>query len=156
MIPLELLPEEITESTLVEASRSDLAVAKQAARRRGFGDRTSYEHGDFVDLAPGLPEADLVTLDRVFCCSPHMERLARASTAKAARWYGVTYPKLRWYGKVIEQLAGVYCWARDMDLRMCVHSGIEHTIRTEGFEPFYQVETIMWKVELYERREASA
>ncbi len=155
MIPLELLPEGIAESRLVEASRPYLTVAKQEARRRGFGGRTSYEHGDFVDLAPGLPEADLVTLDRVFCCYPHMERLARASASKASRWYGVTYPKPRWYGKVIEKLAGVYCWARDMDFRMYVHSGIEDTIRAEGFEPFYQVETILWRIELYEREKAS-
>ncbi len=154
MIPLELLPEGISESTLVEASRPYLAVAKQEARRRGFGGRTSFEHGDFVDLAPGLPEADLVTLDRVFCCYPHMERLARASAQKASRWYGVTYPKPRWYGNVIEKLAGVYCWARDMDFRMYVHSGIEKAIRSEGFEPFYQVETILWRVELYEQKGA--
>lgn len=154
MIPCELLPEGVSESMLVEASRPYLTVAEQEARRRGFDGQTSYRHGDFVDLAPELPEADLVTLDRVFCCYPHMERLVEASTAKASRWYGVTYPKPRWYGKIIEKLAGVYCWARDLDFRMYVHSGVEETIRAEGFEPFYQVETILWTVELYERNGA--
>lgn len=106
MIPCELLEEGIDRSVLVEASLPYLRVAQQEARRRGFGEQTSFKHGDFVDLAPGLPEADLVTLDRVFCCYPHMERLVRASAPKASRWYGVTYPKPRWYGRVIKNWPG--------------------------------------------------
>lgn len=154
MIPLELLEEGVASSTLVEASSPYLEVAENEARRRGVENRTSYEYGDFVDLAPELPEADLVTLDRVFCCYPHMERLVRASTAKASRWYGVTYPKERWYNKIFGGMAGVYCWARDMDFRMYVHDGIEATIREEGFERFYRTGTILWTVELYERQGA--
>ena len=156
MIPCELLEEGASESTLVEALRPYLEVAEKEAQRRGYGQQAAFKHGDFVDLAPDLPEADLVTLDRVFCCYPHMERLVRASTAKASRWYGVTYPKDRWYGRAIEAMASVYCWACDMDFRMYVHSGIEEAIREEGFKPFYQVETILWKVDLYERHTALA
>ncbi|MFB6098267.1 MAG: class I SAM-dependent methyltransferase, partial [Salinibacter sp.] len=115
MIPLELLEEGISDSVLVEASPAYLEVAEDEARRRGFENRTAFEHGDFVDLAPDLPDADLVTLDRVFCCYPHMEELARTSAAKATRWYAVTSPKERWYNKIISGMAGVYCWARDMD-----------------------------------------
>lgn len=151
MIPLELLEEGLSESTLVEASPPYLEVAKNEAQRRGFGDRTSHKYGDFVDLAPELPEADLVTLDRVFCCYPHMERLVEASTSKASRWYGVTYPRETWYNQAIGQLADVYCWVREMDFRMYIHTGVRETIREEGFVPFYQVNTILWNVELYER-----
>jgi hypothetical protein len=43
-----------------------------------------------------------------------------------------------------------------MGFRMYVHSGIEETIRAEGFEPFYQVHTILWRIELYERKKVSA
>ena len=156
MIPCELLAAGLSESLLVDASPPYLEVAEQEARRRGFAEQTAFRHGDVVDLAPDLSNADLVTLDRVFCCYPHMERLVEATTARAARWYGVTYPKPRWYGTLIEKLAGVYCWVRDMDFRMYVHSGIEAAIRDAGFEPFYQVETILWRVELYERADAFA
>jgi hypothetical protein len=55
-----------------------------------------------------------------------------------------------------QKLAGVCCWVRDMGFRMYVHSGIEETIRAEGFEPFYQVHTILWRIELYERKKVSA
>lgn len=152
MIPCELLADGIAESTLVEASPAYLEVAENEARRRGVADRTTFVYGDFVDLAPDLPAADLVTLDRVFCCYPHLEELVQASAGKATHWYGVTYPKERWYNKIIEKLAGVYCWVRDMAFRMHVHTGVEATIRAEGFKPFYQVDTILWRVELYERQ----
>jgi magnesium-protoporphyrin O-methyltransferase len=93
MIPLELLEAGVSASTLVEASPAYLDVAEQEARRRGFEDQTGHEYGDFVERALDLLEADVVTLDRVFCCYPHPEELVRASTSKATRWYGVTYPK---------------------------------------------------------------
>jgi magnesium-protoporphyrin O-methyltransferase len=151
MIPCELLPEGVSESLLVEASTPYLDVAEQEARRRGYAGGTEFEYGDFVDLAPDLPDADLVTLDRVFCCYPHMERLVEASTAKATRWYGVSYPKERWYNKIISGLAAGYCWARDMDFRMYIHSGIQETIEAQGFDRFYQTGTLIWQVEIYER-----
>jgi magnesium-protoporphyrin O-methyltransferase len=156
MIPCELLPAGVSESHLVEASAPYLEVAEKEARRRGYADRTEFEYGDFVDLAPDLPEADLVTLDRVFCCYPHMERLVEASTAKAGRWYGVSYPKERWYNKIISGLAAAYCWAREMYFRIYIHSGIQETIEAQGFERFYQTGTVIWQVELYEREGALA
>ncbi|WP_263789984.1 hypothetical protein [Salinibacter sp.] len=155
MIPLELLEAGVSKSTLVEASPAYLEVAEQEARRRGLEARTTHTYGDFVKRAPNLPEADIVTLDRVFCCYPRLEELVEASTGKARRWYGVTYPKERWYNQVIGGLAGVYCWVRDMDFRMYIHTGVEETIRANGFTPFYQVNTILWRVELYERNSAA-
>lgn len=151
MIPWELLEEGLSTSLSVEASSPYLEVAEKEARRRGFGQQTSFEYGDFVELASDLPEADLVTLDRVFCCYPHRDRLVRASTSKATRWIGVTYPKVRWYSTLISGMAAVYCWARDMDFRLYIHPGIDEAIQSEGFELFYQVETILWRVDLYER-----
>ena len=151
MISFELLEAGVTNATLVEGSSPYLEVAEKEACRRGLRDQLSFEYGDFVDWAPEFSKADLVTLDRVFCCYPHLERLVKASTAKAGRWYGVTYPKEQWYNKIVEGMAGVYCWVRDMAFRMHVHSGVEDTIRDEGFEPFYQVTTALWRVELYER-----
>jgi magnesium-protoporphyrin O-methyltransferase len=155
MIQHELLNEGIAESTLVEASPAYLEVAENESRRRGHADRTSHHYGDFVDRAPDLPEADIVTLDRVYCCYPYMKRLAEASTAKAKQWYGVVYPKERWYIRALGNLGNAYCWARGMEFRMYLHTGIDEIIRERGFTRFYQVETILWTVALYERAQES-
>lgn len=154
MIQHELLDEGVATSMLVEASPAYLEAAEKESRRRGHADRTSYRYGDFVELASDLPAADLVTLDRVICCYPHMRRLVETSAAKAVRWYGVVYPKERWYNRMLGRIGNTYCWARSMEFRIYVHSGVEETIRAEGLVPFYQVETILWKVALYERERA--
>lgn len=151
MIQHELLEEGLSASTMVEASPAYLEVAENEARRRGHDERASFRYGDFVDLAPDLPEADLVTLDRVICCYPHMNELVQASTAKATRWYGVTYPKSRWYLRWAKPISDLYCWIKDMDFRIYLHEGVDRAIREEGFRRFYHVQTILWNVALYER-----
>lgn len=155
MIQHELLKEGLSGSTMVEASPAYLDVARNEARRRGHDGKTAFQYGDFVELAPELPEADLVTLDRVICCYPHMEQLVQASTAKATRWYAVAYPKEAWYNRGFGGIADVYFWARDMDFRFYVHTGVDEAIRAEGFTPFYQVNTVLWRVALYERTDGS-
>lgn len=154
MIPFELLDAGVSEATLVEASPAYLETAEKEARRREYGGQMSFKYGDFVERASELPNADLVTLDRVFCCYPHLQRLVEASTAKASRWYGVVYPKEAWYNQVIGGVADVYCWARGMDFRLYIHSGVDDAIREKGFVPFYRINTVLWRVALYEREEA--
>jgi magnesium-protoporphyrin O-methyltransferase len=155
MIQHELLEAGLSASTMVEASPAYLEVAENEARRRGHEDRASFRYGDFVELAPELPKADLVTLDRVLCCYPHMEELVQASTAKATQWYAVTYPKPRWYLRWAKPLADLYCWAKGMEFRVYLHRGVDRAIREEGFRPFYEVGTFVWNVAFYERRECT-
>ncbi len=152
-IPFELVDAGVSEATLVEASEEYLDVARDEARRRGYGDRMELRYGDFVDMAPEMPNYDIVTLDRVICCYPDLEALVEASTARASRWYGVVYPKERWFAKAIEKMADVYCRVKGMDFRLYIHEDVDETIQRQGFTPFYDVSTIVWRVTLYERDE---
>ena len=52
-------------ATGVDLSAGMLAAAREAAARHGLADRTTYLHGDFVQLAEQLPRADIVILDKV-------------------------------------------------------------------------------------------
>lgn len=150
-IPLELMAAGADESTLVEASPNYLQTAKGEAHRRGYGDRMTFQFGDFVELAPELPDHDIVTLDRVICCYPHMEKLVEASTDKAGRWYGVVYPKANVFSKFIERIGHLYCAVIQSDFRPYVHDDVDQTIQQQGFTPFYDDSTILWRVTLYER-----
>lgn len=154
MIQHELLDAGMARSTLVEASPAYLELAENESRRRGHGDRTSFRYGDFVDLSPDLPQADVVTLDRVICCYPHMQRLVETSAAKAGRWYGVVYPKERWYNRMLGGLGNLYFRVRGTGFRVYMHHGVDDAIRAQGLTPFYQVETLIWKLGLYERSSA--
>lgn len=151
MIPFELFNEGFARATLAEAAPAYLEVARHEARRRGYAERIAFHHGDVVEIAPTLDAADLVTLDRVICCYPHMEQLVATSTAKAQRWYAVVYPKARWYLRWIKPLSDCYFWFRDSDFRIYLHRGVDAAIRGHGFQPFYQSGTLIWNVAVYER-----
>jgi 2-polyprenyl-3-methyl-5-hydroxy-6-metoxy-1,4-benzoquinol methylase len=51
----ELLAAGVSSATNVEASTAYAEVAREEAERRGYADRVSYHHGDFIDLAPTVP-----------------------------------------------------------------------------------------------------
>src|SRR5512136_1017316 len=66
----ELLKAGVNRATAVDASSAYLQADRQEAERQGHTARTTYHHGDFVELAPQLPPADIVTLDKAICCYP--------------------------------------------------------------------------------------
>ncbi len=70
------------QATDIDASTAYLAAARDEAARRGLVDRMSFQHGDFVALAPTLPATDIVTLDRVICCYDNMPELVSLSAAR--------------------------------------------------------------------------
>jgi magnesium-protoporphyrin O-methyltransferase len=154
MIQHELLDEGLSSATMVETSTPYLDVAEAESRRRGHGARTTFRRGDVVELAPELPEADLVTLDRVFCCYPHLKKMVRATAAKASRWYAVSYPREHWFNHVVGTFADLYCWGRGSDFRLYIHTGVDEAIQDEGFSRFYRVTTLLWTVAFYERAPA--
>ncbi len=65
VVGTELLLAGAVSLTDVDASAPYISVATHELRRRGFADRATFHHGDFVELADELADADIVTLDRV-------------------------------------------------------------------------------------------
>jgi magnesium-protoporphyrin O-methyltransferase len=89
----ELLEAGVTHATSVDASGPYLNAAREEAKRRGQGDRVTYVHGDFVDLADSTASAEIVTLDRVINVYPNWERLTELAAARAQRLFGLVYPR---------------------------------------------------------------
>ncbi|HJU72763.1 MAG TPA: class I SAM-dependent methyltransferase, partial [Gemmatimonadaceae bacterium] len=96
----ELLATGAAQATLVDASAAYLVAARAEAERRQWSDRFTTRTGDFVALAQEIPPADVVTLDRVICCYPDMERLLAAATSRARRMLGVVYPHDSWWMRI--------------------------------------------------------
>ena len=71
----ELLKDRARSAIAIDASSAYLHAAKQEADRQGYTDRIVYHQGDFVELAPQLPQADIVTLEKVILL---LSRYARA------------------------------------------------------------------------------
>jgi magnesium-protoporphyrin O-methyltransferase len=81
----------------VDASRHYLAAAREEAARRGLDDRVEYHYGDVVELAAGLPPADVVILDSVICCYPYLPVMLEAAVRSRPRLVGLTYPRDVWW-----------------------------------------------------------
>lgn len=58
-IPHALLQDGVSTVTAVDASTAYLNAARDEAQRRGLSERIQFEHGNFVDLAPGIAPADI-------------------------------------------------------------------------------------------------
>lgn len=153
VIPHELLASGLSSATVVEASAAYLDAAQEEATRRSNSTRLTYTHGDFVELASSLAPADIVTLDRVICCYPDVEKLVESSVAKARHIYGIVYPRERWLTRTGVTLANIFLRLRVGAFRTYVHpsSVVEGIIRRHGFRRSSYHHTILWQVVTYVR-----
>ena len=137
----------------VDAALPHMRVAREEATRRGHEQRVTFIHGDFVALADGISSADVVTLDRVICCYPDMERLVAASAAKAQRLYGAVFPRERWVMKPWLVVENFVRRLRGNPFRAYIHStgGIDAAVRRQGFTPQLIRDTLLWRVAVYSR-----
>ena len=140
--------------TNVDASTAYLKAVREEADRRGYADRATYLHGDFVDLASRVEAADIVTLDRVICCYPDMERLVGLSSARARALYGLVYPRRTWYLKLFRQLANAYFRLRRNPFRVFLHRSedVDAVAQRSGLEPRSNGRSGIWRVAVYQNR----
>jgi 2-polyprenyl-3-methyl-5-hydroxy-6-metoxy-1,4-benzoquinol methylase len=138
----------------VDAARPHIRVAREEVARRGHAERVTFVDGDFVALADGISPADVVTLDRVICCYPDMERLVAASAAKAQRLYGAVFPRERRAVKIMAALGNLVWRLRGNPFRSYIHptAAIDAAVRREGFMPRSVLDTFLWRVAVYVRR----
>lgn len=152
-LPQELFKAGVSAAVDVDGSTAYIAAATEEAERLGTADKLTFHHGNFIDLAPSLEEADIVTLDRVLCCFPDVDDMVVASTAKARRYYGLIYPRKNPVAKAFIGLGNGFFRLRGNPFRAFVHDPkrIDAMIRDAGFQPLYQGTTMVWHVALWER-----
>jgi hypothetical protein len=152
-IPHELLDDGLARADAVDASSAYLDANREEAGRRGHLARMTFHHGDFTELQDGLPEADIVTLDRVICCYPDMERLVTASAGRAGRLYGLVYPRERWWVRLALRGANLTFRLRRSSFRVYLHprEAVDGLVRDLGFAPRFEGTTLLWRVVVYAR-----
>lgn len=149
----ELLNAGAERATVVDASPAYLQAAQTEAERQGHAAWIEYHSGDFVGVAPQIPPADVVTLDRVICCYDEVEALVSASARKARRIYGVVYPRDAWWNRLGVSVVNFACRVRRNPFRVFVHSpeAVERFLRREGFTRRFYRATPIWQVIVYAR-----
>jgi magnesium-protoporphyrin O-methyltransferase len=149
----ELLQAGFSRAVQVDASASYLAASEQEAGGRGHRDRITYRYGDFVDLAADVAPADVVTLDRVICCYPDVERLVTASVQKARHLYGLVFPRERYLTRAGVSVGNLLFRLRGSAFRAYVHptAQVESIIERAGFRRSSVAHSVLWQVATYAR-----
>jgi hypothetical protein len=150
----ELLAAGAAHATSVDASAPYLEAAQEESTRRGLGDRVTYRHGDFVELAESIPPADIVTLDRVINVYPDWERLAELSAARAQRLYGLVYPRDTPMVRLVIFAMNLILRLRRKAVRASIRpvDAIERIVREHGLNPHFSRSVgPAWQVTVYRR-----
>jgi len=153
VIGLELLAAGARSLTGVDASHAYVAVARDEIERRGWGERATIRHGDFVQLAHEVEPVDIVTLDRVVCCYGEWAALVDASASRARRLYGLVFPNDRWWLRRVIGLANLALRLSGRSFRGYVHPerSVDERIRRAGFERQVHHRGWVWQTILYVR-----
>jgi SAM-dependent methyltransferase len=138
----------------VDASTAYLAAAREEADRLGLTERSQFLHGNFVELAPSIPVADVVTLDRVICCFADMPALVGLSAARATMWYGIVIPRDTWWMQGLQTIRNDMKRLTRAPLQFYLHptQAIDGILREQGLRPHVSYSQGMWQVMLYRRR----
>ena len=152
-IPLELLPSGLNKITDVDASQGYITVAKSEMEKHNH-QNVAYLHGDFVDISKQVENHDIVTLDKVICCYPHVDNLLKTSLSKANTYYGLVYPQANILSRVAVYFLNVKLKLKKNPFRTFIHDPkfVHHTFIKAGFEKIYSGKTLLsWQIHLYKK-----
>jgi hypothetical protein len=151
----ELLAAGAVSATSVDASSAYLDVAREESDRRGLSGRVTYHHGDFVELAPSVPPADIVTLERVLNVYPDWERLAALSAERARRLYGIVVPRNTPFVRLVISMINLGLRLKGKRLRAAVVpiDAIDRVLGTMGFQRHSSTRVgPAWQVAIYRHK----
>jgi magnesium-protoporphyrin O-methyltransferase len=154
----QLLASGVREAVDVDASSAYLRAARSEAERLGFEGRVRYHYGNFLDLAHGIPPADIVTLDRVICCYDDMDGLVGMSADRAQLLYGLVYPRDAWWTRLGIRLMNLGQKLRGNPFRVFAHgtSAVESILESRGLVRSYHRTAGLWQVAVFSRQAAPA
>jgi 2-polyprenyl-3-methyl-5-hydroxy-6-metoxy-1,4-benzoquinol methylase len=153
VISRELADTGVASATIVEASPAYLEVARREAGSQ-FGSRpTQFILGDFAVIAGTLPEADVVTLDRVVCCYPDAEALLQQAAGRARQLLAFSYPRDRWYVRTLIVLENFWRRLTGKEFRAFVHGPerMRAVLEAAGLVRATRRETLVWTLDFYRR-----
>jgi hypothetical protein len=152
----ELIGETVSSATHVDTSSAYLKAAEGEASRRGHAGRVAFMHADFMELAPTLPQTDIVTLDRVVCCYPDFHALLTAAAGRSKRLLAMSYPREVWYTRAAIRLINFVQSLRRDPFRVFVHPimQMDSVLAAGGMNRMSLKRLVFWEIALYARPSA--
>jgi len=149
----ELLEDVAAKATHVDASSAYLKIARHEANRRGHAEHVNFIHADFKDVAKDLPEADIVTLDRVVCCYPDFRGLLEAAAEHSRNALALTYPREIWYMRIAWIVINFFQSLGKDPFRVFLHpvAEIDSLLKRQGFKRLTVRRLFVWEMAFYQR-----
>ena len=120
-IQIELLKAGLARAVSVELTPSYEASAAELLREAGFEDKVERRVMDFVEAAAEVEAADIVVMNRVVCCYPDLPRLESAAADHARQTLVMSFPKERWWSRVVVWMANVGMAMMRREFRIFLH-----------------------------------
>jgi SAM-dependent methyltransferase len=148
-----LLDHGFEQATQLDASTAYLAAAAEETERRGHKDRVVFRQGDFHSLAGEIPQADVVTLDRVICCDSDYESMLGEAAAHARRLVAFTYPRPRFIVKLVVSGGNALRALLGQTFRTYLHPPVKMAavLERNGLRRRWAGGTFIWAAEVFER-----
>jgi len=147
----ELLKDTAREATHVDASSAYLKEAREESEERGNSERVKFIHADFTDVAADIPQADVVTLDRVVCCYPDFRSLLKNASEHSSQVLALTYPREVWYIRIGLGFINFMQKLRRDPFRVFVHpiDEMNALLNAQGFKRLKLQRLFVWEMALY-------
>jgi magnesium-protoporphyrin O-methyltransferase len=108
---------------------------------------------DFVNAGADIEAADIVVMNRVICCYPDLPRLAGAAADHARGLLVMSFPKERWWTRVMVWMANVGMGLTRREFRIFLHpmaqilaTGEKHGLKLSVDRP-----GVFWQIAAMER-----
>ena len=153
-IELELLKRGADRATVVELSHGYDDAAADLAREAGAEERIERRHGDFVEQASLVGEADVVVMHRVVCCYPDPERLVGAAAERTRRLLALSFPRDTWWLRTGSRAANVF-FRLIGGIETYIHPPdvVERSAERAGLTTvLHEPTSRIWRVAVFERR----
>jgi magnesium-protoporphyrin O-methyltransferase len=138
--------------TSVDASAAYIQAAREESERRGLSGRVTYHHGDFLELAPTIAPADIVTLDRVINVCPDWQRLIQVSAARSRLLYGLVYPRNTVFVRLVVAAMNRLVWRGRVRATVPSPEVIDRLTVQAGLVRFFSKATGPWQVAVFRRQ----
>ena len=152
-LTFELLEAGATRAIAVDASPAYIATAAREAARGNRLDAIQFVRNDFLDAAPQIPSAAVVTLDRVVCCYPASVPLLTAALRHAVRRFAFSYPRDSWYVRIRNAILNGKRRLTGSPFRTYIHSAsrMAQVVTEAGFRRVSHRSTWGWSVDISAR-----
>ena len=147
-IQIELLKAGLASAVSVELTPTYEESAVELLREAGFEDRVERRVMDFVDAAAEVGAADIVVMNRVICCYPDMPRLAGAAADHARETLVMSFPKERWWTRVVVWMinAGMAITRREFQIFLHPVARIWATGESHGLKRSVSRPGVFWEI----------